>query len=69
MDKHEKKKELEGLKEGLPQKHTSIHSKQHSEMYKIWKRQAIIAYVDTGFKNSLPSTTDWRMGLKAEGKS
>ena len=32
---------------------------QHSRKYWIGKRQAMMAYMDSGFKNSRPSMTDW----------
>ena len=49
-------KELEGLKEGSKVK---IHLEQHSKKVTNWKTQVIMAYMDTGLKNSLPSMTDW----------
>ena len=52
-------KELQGPEETLIRKYTGIHSEQHSRNYQIGKHQAMMAYMDSGFKNSLPSTTDW----------
>ena len=37
---------------------SSIHSEQHKK-YQIEKWQAMVVYIDTGSKYSLPSTTDW----------
>ena len=45
-------------KKVLRWKYISIHSEQHSKKCQIGKRQAMTAYMDTGFKNSLPSMTD-----------
>ena len=48
-------KELEAFKEGPK---TKIHL-DSLKKYQIGKRRALMAYMDTGLKNSLPSTTEW----------
>ena len=58
MDKQREKSSKE-LKNVPRQKYTEIHSEQYSEKSLIWKTLAIIAYMHSGFKNSLPSMTDW----------
>ena len=35
-----------------------FHSKQHSKKYQVRKRLAMMAYIDSCFKKSLPSTID-----------
>ena len=36
-----------------------IHSEQQPKKYQIRKRQAMMAYIDTGLQNSRPSMTHW----------
>ena len=43
----------------LGKKCTSIYIAKHSKKYQIGKRQAMMAYMDTGLKDSLSSTKDW----------
>ena len=49
MDKH-KGKRVAGLEDETKAKITSIHLEQHYKKYKIGKRQAMMVYMDTGFK-------------------
>ena len=41
------------------QEYTLIHSEWLLKKYGIEKRKASIGWIDSGFKNSLLSTTDW----------
>ena len=52
-------KELQGLEQRhKAKKYTSIQSEQHSKKKQFGKSLAMILYVDSDSKNSLPSTTD-----------
>ena len=47
------------LKKAPRQTNTGTRSKQQLRKYQFEKCQAIMAYTDSGFKNSRPSMTDY----------
>ena len=47
-------KSYKNWKKALRRKYTSIPSEQHSKKYQIRKCQAMMAYMDSRVKNSLP---------------
>ena len=51
------RKELQRLEKVITRKYTSIHTEQHWKKYQIGIRLAMMVYTDTGYKNSLQSTT------------
>ena len=59
MDKQHGKRVAKTGRRPENKKHTSIHLEQHSTEYQIGKLQAMVACMDSGFKNSPPSMTDW----------
>ena len=52
-------KELERLEEGLKAKIHLDSLRATLKKYQIGKHQAVMAYMDTSFNQSLPSMTDW----------
>ena len=57
MDKYHEKK-LQGLQEGRGADVYLELQEQHSRKYQILKHQAMMAYMDLGFKKLCPSMTD-----------
>ena len=53
-------KEFEGLEEGLKAKIYLDSLRATLKMYQTEKCLAMMASINSGFKNSLPSTTDWQ---------